>query len=728
MAEQVPSSPSSEEGYRKGLGKLTEELTCPVCHEIFQEPKILPCLHFYCTKCLIELTTKFSPGLPFSCPECRAETILTSDEVQTLPTAFFVNRLKTVYFTMSKAHGRTDVICELCTTSGVLATAFCRQCTLFICEFCKQAHTRFKPYRGHSIVRMDELLQSTKRHQLPMATIEPNMCEEHDQEIKLLCLDCDQLICRDCTVIDHREHEYNFIKTIAPGVKKRFEEEFDLLSEEQVSVCSMKENIVKSKINIVTEAKILSNFVNEALDDLIQLYEQCRQDLLAEIQTESSQKLSKLSSQDKQLTLVTSEVQGTVDFLRRTLKNGTDEDIVSVQKQVQNRVHREHRMFSETANLVEDLETMSIHQSTCAARIAHVASSCILADPEKCYVQVEPTYVGKKSKILIHTLTNAAQPCYSQQMLDTEITFVPNFKRCTAMVTKNISGVYEMSFMPFSRGQHTVSVSVNNVPISGSPFSFVVKPTLSQMKAPFRTITTVPQLTDITMTRDGSRLLATQTHTGSIISFDKEGSDIAVEVTDLGHPMGIVTSETGDIYITDRHSHCLRKFNSTFTLVSLTGCLGGALGSFNKPAGLAVNQRGEVMVCDKKNSRIQIFDENLRFKRWYSTAKPVGVACCMKKNIFVTDTNKNRVCKISDQTIGLREFCKDLKEPRGIYVNEDHVYITEGGCGQISVYNHSGRYAGSLGDGVLKNPGGITGDKDGYLYVCDEGTNSVYVF
>ncbi|XP_078345274.1 tripartite motif-containing protein 2-like [Oculina patagonica] len=40
-------------------------------------------------------------------------------------------------------------------------------------------------------------------------------CEKHDGEIfKLFCQTCQQLICRDCTIIDHRNHKYNFIKKV----------------------------------------------------------------------------------------------------------------------------------------------------------------------------------------------------------------------------------------------------------------------------------------------------------------------------------------------------------------------------------------------------------------------------------------------------------------------------------------------------------------------------------
>ena len=59
--------------------KLDEELTCPVCQEHFKEPKVLPCLHYYCKKCVADLISR-AKGKPFSCPECRREVQATNND------------------------------------------------------------------------------------------------------------------------------------------------------------------------------------------------------------------------------------------------------------------------------------------------------------------------------------------------------------------------------------------------------------------------------------------------------------------------------------------------------------------------------------------------------------------------------------------------------------------------------------------------------------------------
>lgn len=49
-----------------------ELLTCPVCQDIFRDPRQLPCGHSICMACL-ENMMDHTAGAPFRCPDCRAD-------------------------------------------------------------------------------------------------------------------------------------------------------------------------------------------------------------------------------------------------------------------------------------------------------------------------------------------------------------------------------------------------------------------------------------------------------------------------------------------------------------------------------------------------------------------------------------------------------------------------------------------------------------------------------
>lgn len=50
-------------------------LFCPLCHEMFVNPRLLPCLHTFCKRCLENLVVPRSSAL--SCPACRTDVALT---------------------------------------------------------------------------------------------------------------------------------------------------------------------------------------------------------------------------------------------------------------------------------------------------------------------------------------------------------------------------------------------------------------------------------------------------------------------------------------------------------------------------------------------------------------------------------------------------------------------------------------------------------------------------
>ncbi|XP_055285957.1 E3 ubiquitin-protein ligase TRIM13-like [Moschus berezovskii] len=61
---------------------LEEELTCPICCSLFDDPRVLPCSHNFCKKCLEgilegNVLNSLWRSSPFKCPTCRKETSAT---------------------------------------------------------------------------------------------------------------------------------------------------------------------------------------------------------------------------------------------------------------------------------------------------------------------------------------------------------------------------------------------------------------------------------------------------------------------------------------------------------------------------------------------------------------------------------------------------------------------------------------------------------------------------
>ncbi|PNI78022.1 TRIM59 isoform 1, partial [Pan troglodytes] len=61
------------------MHNFEEELTCPICYSIFEDPRVLPCSHTFCRNCLeniLQASGNFyiwrPLRIPLKCPNCRS--------------------------------------------------------------------------------------------------------------------------------------------------------------------------------------------------------------------------------------------------------------------------------------------------------------------------------------------------------------------------------------------------------------------------------------------------------------------------------------------------------------------------------------------------------------------------------------------------------------------------------------------------------------------------------
>ena len=135
--------------FSPGLLKLEEQLTCPVCLDLYTNPKTLPCLHSFCEAC-IERFPQDKEGETYylSCPTCRHRTELPGGGAGAFPVAFTLNNLKEVHSLMKKVSDPQQVTCDNCTTAN--ATGYCKDCSKFFCHgSVLDIHKGWAPFASH---------------------------------------------------------------------------------------------------------------------------------------------------------------------------------------------------------------------------------------------------------------------------------------------------------------------------------------------------------------------------------------------------------------------------------------------------------------------------------------------------------------------------------------------------------------------------------------------------
>lgn len=66
--------------------------------------------------------------------------------------------------------------------------------------------------KEHEVIALGDL-QTQKEVQEKLHR--PLMCTVHERDVlKYFCETCDEPVCRECLIIDHREHHYGYLKDV----------------------------------------------------------------------------------------------------------------------------------------------------------------------------------------------------------------------------------------------------------------------------------------------------------------------------------------------------------------------------------------------------------------------------------------------------------------------------------------------------------------------------------
>ncbi|KAK6728962.1 hypothetical protein RB195_006177 [Necator americanus] len=176
---------------------------------------------------------------------------------------------------------------------------------------------------------------------------------------------------------------------------------------------------------------------------------------------------------------------------------------------------------------------------------------------------------------------------------------------------------------------------------------------------------------------------------GELFSFGKEGSGDG----ELCRPWGICVDLRGRVLVADRSNNRIQIFDRDGGFLAKFGCGGTRPGQFDRPAGVTVNTRNNIVVADKDNHRIQVFDENGNFLlKFGERGRPIGmfnypwgVATNSQNHIAVSDTRNHRVQIFNENGQFIRKcgfdtafFYKHLDSPRGVcYLSDGQLLITD---------------------------------------------------
>lgn len=137
------------------MEQLEEELTCPICCGLFEDPRVLLCSHSFCKKCLeglLEGNRGSAFRAPFKCPTCRKET--PHNGANSLQINYSLRGIVEKYSKI-KVLPKMSECKHHC---GQPLNIFCATDLKLICGFCATTDD----HRGHKFCSMEEAYDREK--------------------------------------------------------------------------------------------------------------------------------------------------------------------------------------------------------------------------------------------------------------------------------------------------------------------------------------------------------------------------------------------------------------------------------------------------------------------------------------------------------------------------------------------------------------------------------------
>ncbi|GLD58990.1 transcription intermediary factor 1-alpha-like protein [Lates japonicus] len=301
--------------------------TCPFCHLNFhsREPKLLPCLHSFCKKCLpspsrnlamteppnslVDSATK--PLNVIRCPVCRQECM----EVDVVENVFVRDSAEAPSSTVE----RTVQLCMTC-DDNTEADGFCLDCVEYLCATCVEAHQRVKFTKDHTIRQKTEVSQEVHG----VSPQRPMFCDIHKQEpLKLFCETCDQLTCRDCQLVKHKDHNYQFLEDAYKNHKQYMESMTHQLQEKRKLIEEVSNSITNGLLQVDQNRISVHNEIKKSICSLILEINKKGKMLVNQLEAVTKDHESVLRKQQEDIGYLSRHLDHVINFTKwATAKNG----------------------------------------------------------------------------------------------------------------------------------------------------------------------------------------------------------------------------------------------------------------------------------------------------------------------------------------------------------------------------------------------------------------------
>ncbi|XP_061488609.1 E3 ubiquitin-protein ligase TRIM56-like [Rhineura floridana] len=305
-------------------------LTCKICYDLYVVPKILPCLHSYCQRCLELLVENGT----IQCPECRLQTEVPGGSAS-LKTNFFINGLLELF---QMKHNK-DLECTVCSNAQkvVAATAHCLDCKDFLCQMCSQGHCCSCLTLHHKVVNLEDFLAG--HYDTEVRFLQELWCQGHPQEaLRFFCDTCSVPICRDCRMLDHFQHKVISMSSAVQRERPSVEQLIKSLQGTITGISEQEKTVEETVDKLKAEGENVKEKICKYVDDITTYIFAQKESALAKLNVFLNEQLEGFCLVQKELQSQKDKAVSTQEFSQRILFVGKDYEILHLEGMIRNRV------------------------------------------------------------------------------------------------------------------------------------------------------------------------------------------------------------------------------------------------------------------------------------------------------------------------------------------------------------------------------------------------------
>lgn len=115
-------------------------------------------------------------------------------------------------------------------------------------------------------------------------------------------------------------------------------------------------------------------------------------------------------------------------------------------------------------------------------------------------------------------------------------------------------------------------------------------------------------------------------------------------------PTDIAFAADGSVFITDGYGNSrVLKFTADGKLIKMWGSKGQGAGEFHVPHSIVIDRQGRLLVADRENKRIQMFDQEGKALGQWSGFAPYGLTLDATGQLFVSDGVAHEILRLDGE-------------------------------------------------------------------------------